>query len=118
MHNEGFIQSGGTTTATNIAIGRNAAIHQDQQGDSEAMVEVRRQLEALLKELNQHGNAIQNSDEVKGSVQLIQNEIAKEKPNRLTLGSVLSGIADSVKSVSTIATTVEALKIALAALFA
>jgi hypothetical protein len=115
--NEGIVQSGGTMTATNIAVGRGASINQTEPADSDALAEVRRQLDSILNELNRHESGIQNFDEVKESVQFMQEELAKETPNRLTLRSVLSGIADSVKSVSAIATTVEGLKMALSTLF-
>jgi hypothetical protein len=47
------------------------------------------------------------------STQAAKDELSKEKPNKLTVRSILSGIAESVQSVSTIATAVEGLKTAV-----
>jgi hypothetical protein len=49
-------------------------------------------------------------DEVQSSVQSVAQELAKEKPNKLTVTSLLGGIASAVKSVAGIAAAVEALK--------
>jgi len=71
-----------------------------------------------MKALDEHAQTLQNPAEVKQSAQLIAEELKKPTPNRITLNGVLGGIAESVKSVSVLATAAEGLKIALAALFA
>ena len=80
------------------------------------MKEVQKQLELLLQSLAEHGNQIPNRAEVTEAAQSVKEELTKEKPNRLTLKSLLGGIADSVKSVSGIAIAVEGLKAAVIAL--
>ncbi len=115
--NEGIVQSGGSMTATNIGVGRKATISQGQMIDPDALQGVQRQLANLLDALEKQGQEIANRDEVMQSAQTAKDELAKERPNHLTLKSLLTGIADSVKSVSSIATAVEGIKLAVAALF-
>jgi Family of unknown function (DUF5955) len=115
--NDGIVQSGGSITATNLAVGTNATITQTNSGQSDAMREVQKQIANLLQALEQYGHEIANRDDVMQSAQTVKQELAKEKPNHLTLKSLLSGIADSVKSVASIATAVEGVKVAVAALF-
>ncbi|MGB0125153.1 MAG: hypothetical protein WA419_11950 [Silvibacterium sp.] len=117
-NNQGVIVSGGSFTATNVATGTGAAIHTSAAASSPELDAVREQLAALMKALDDHAQALQNPAEVKQSAQVIAEELKKPKPNRITLNGVLGGIAQSVKSVSVLATAAEALKIALAALFA
>lgn len=116
--NEGVIVSGGSLTATNIATGRGAAIYTSAGAASPQLKAVQDQLASLMKALDEHAQALQNPDEVRQSAQVVAAELKKPKPNRITLNGVLSGIAESVKSVSVLAAAAEALKIALAALFA
>jgi len=80
------------------------------------MQQVLLRMEELLQLLATQGHLLPNSDEVLHSAQTVKEELSKEKPSKLTLKSVLHGIADSVKSVSTIATAVEALRVAVGAL--
>ena len=116
--NEGIVQSGGTISATNIAVGRQAVVNQLQGAESEALKEVRRQLSNVMEALQKYGHEIPNATEVMQSARTAEEELCKEKPNRLTLQSILGGIAESVKSVTTVAATVEALKTAVSVLFA
>jgi len=115
--NEGIVQSGGSIAATNIAVGRKATISQGQAIDPDALQGVQRQLAKLLEALEKNGQEIGNREEVVQAAQTAKDELAKEKPSHLTLKSLLNGIADSVKSVSSIATAVEGIKLAVAALF-
>jgi hypothetical protein len=115
--NEGIVQSGGTMNIGNAAVGRNAVANQVQAADSGGLEEVRKQLATLMEALQKHAHEIPNSAEVMQSAHTAQEELSKDKPNRLTLRSLLSGIAESVKSVTTVATAVEALKLAVTALF-
>jgi hypothetical protein len=118
-NNQGVIVSGGGSfTATNVATGTGAAIHTSAAASSSELDAVREQLAALMKALDEHAQTLQNPAEVKQSAQLIAEELKKPTPNRITLNGVLGGIAESVKSVSVLATAAEGLKIALAALFA
>lgn len=117
-NNQGVMISGGSFTATNVATGTGAAIHTSAAPPSPELDAVREQLATLMKALDDHAQALQNPVEVKESAQVIAEELKKPNPNRITLNGVLGGIAQSVKSVSVLATAAEGLKIALAALFA
>jgi hypothetical protein len=114
--NEGVVVSGGTFTATNAAVGTNAQINHTQTSESNAMKEVQQRLDLLLQSLEEHGNQIPNRGEVAEAAQSVKEELTREKPNRLTLKSLLSGITDSVKSVSGVALAVEGLKLAVTTL--
>lgn len=114
--NEGIVVSGGTFNATNAAVGTGAQIHQTIGTDSQATVEVQKQLAQFVELLKQHQAQVPNSGEVQEATQSVQEELAKEKPNRLTLKSLLSGITESVKSVGTLAVAAETLKVAVVAL--
>jgi hypothetical protein len=116
-NNRGVIVSGGAFTATNVATGDKATINASQPSVSPELHAVREQLATLMKALDEHAHALHNADEVKQSAQTLAGELAKPKPNRITLNGVLAGISESVKSVSVLATAAEGLKIALAALF-
>lgn len=114
--NQGVVVSGGNFTATNAAVGTNAQVNQTQTSGSDSMKEVKKQLDLLLQLLEKHGDQIPNRGEVTEAAQSVKEELTKERPNRLTLKSLLGGIADSVKSVSGIALAVEGLKAAIIAL--
>ncbi|SEM63934.1 hypothetical protein SAMN04489760_1294 [Syntrophus gentianae] len=114
---EGVVQKGGNMTVTNMAVGQNAVVNQIQSGESAALREVQKQMASVLEALEKHGHEIVNRDEVVQSVHTAKEELSKEKPNHLTLKSLLNGIAESVKSVSAVAAAVEGLKLAVASLF-
>lgn len=116
IRNEGVIVTGGTFTATNTAIGRKAQVNGAQAHSTEAMKEAQKQMDLILGLLQEHAAQIPNHADVTDAAQAVKNEITKDKPNRLTLRSLVEGIASSVKSVSTMAVAVEALKTAIAAL--
>jgi hypothetical protein len=114
--NEGVIVNGGSFNATNAAIGRNSQVNQIQLGGADAMNQAQKQMDLVLRLLQEHAALVPNHEEVTEAAQSVKNEITKEKPNRLTLKSLLEGIASSVKSVSTLAVAVEALKTAVSVL--
>jgi hypothetical protein len=113
--NEGVVVTGGSFNATNAAVGRGAQVHQTVGTDPQAR-DVQLKLDALLELLSQHRDQVPNSDEVTEATKSVKEELAKDKPNRLTLKSLLSGITDSVKSVGALAMAAEALKTAVVAL--
>lgn len=113
--NEGIILQGGSIQADQIAVGRNAQAIKtiDAASDSLAqkgLQEIQEKLQQLVKALEQNGNALDNQSEILDSTAVVAEELKKDKPNKLTLNAMLEGIAQGVKSVSTIATAVEALK--------
>lgn len=118
MKNEGVIQHGGSINAGNLAVGRGATATQYQSASSDAgLAAVQAQLDKVLELLATKSHEIPDHEDVVQSAQSLKQELDKDKPNKLTLKSLLSGIADSVKSVTTVATAVEALRTAITALF-
>ena len=113
--NEGLIITGGTINADQIAVGPYAqAIKAANEAlTQKGMQEIRVRLDELVQALNNHAGALGNPDEVRDSTEVVAKELSKEKPNKLTLTAVLTGIASSVQSVSAIAVAVEALKNAI-----
>jgi len=116
LRNEGIIQKGGTMNVGAQAVGRGAqAVNYAEK--NAALEEVRARLDQVLKALEEHGNAIANREEIVQATQVVKEEVSKEQPNKLTIRGLLSGIAESVQSVTSIATAVEAAKVAISALF-
>lgn len=118
--NEGIIQSGGVIQAGQVAAGRGVRLTQvintaDAALMQKGLDEVRDKLNELFQVLSVHGNSLEQPDEVVQSVGQLAEELAKERPNRLTLRALLDGIAQAVKSVGAIAGAAEALKAAIAA---
>ena len=116
QHNEGVVVTGGAFNATNAAVGRGAKIIQTASAGSQAAQDVQLKLDALLQLLNQHRDQVSNADEVSEATKSVKEELTKDKPNRLTLKSLLGGITESVKSVGALAVAAEALKTAVVAL--
>ncbi len=116
--NEGINISGGTIKADQLAVGRNARATKIVSSagevlDQKGLQEIRDKLDELVNALTTHADALENPDEVLDSTEVVAQELSKDKPNKLTLTAVLSGIASSVQSVAAIATAAEALKHAI-----
>ena len=119
--NKGIQVSGGTFNADNVAVGDSAKAYKivyaaDQMSEEEKWQEIHEKLDELEEALNAHAASLNNPDEVRGSAAVVAEELSKDKPNKLTITSVLNGIADSVKSVTVIAVAVEALRNAITTL--
>jgi hypothetical protein len=115
--NEGVVVSGGTINATNMVVGRDTQVNYSEGSGGAQVADIQKQLDALQKLLATHAAQIADHEDVAQAAQTVHEEIQKDKPNRLTLRSLLSGMAESVKSVSAAATAVEAIKVAVVALF-
>ena len=118
--NEGIIITGGTINAQQLAVGRHAKAFQTitQAEDALAqkgLVEIQAKLDALKEALTQNGGSLQNQDEVMGATEQVAQELTKEKPNKLAVVGILSGIAQSVNSVTAVATAVHGLTAAVSA---
>lgn len=116
--NEGIYMTGGTINAEQIAVGRRARATKivssaNQALEQKGLQEVRDKLDELVNALTTHADALDNPDEVLDSAEVVAEELSKDKPNKLTLTAILSGIASSVQSVAAIATAVDALKHAI-----
>jgi hypothetical protein len=115
LSNEGIININGKITAKQIAVGKNARAIQNTNKASaqDAMQQIQTRLDELMQALDDHSDALENPEEVRDSTKAVAEELSKDKPNKLTITSVLNGIASSVQSVTTIAVAVEALKNAI-----
>ena len=116
--NEGIYMTGGTINAEQLAVGRKARAVKivslaDQALDRKGLQDIREKLDELVNILTAHADALDNPDEVLDSTEAVAAELSKDKPNKLTLTAILSGLASSVQSVAAVATAVEALKHAI-----
>ncbi|HMG76300.1 MAG TPA: hypothetical protein VK582_22695 [Pyrinomonadaceae bacterium] len=119
--NEGILQTGGTINADQIAVGQNArAIRCLSQAketlERAGLKEIEDRLVHLVQVLEDHTSSLSNRDEIINSTETLARELAEVKPNKLTLISLLEGIAGRVNSVTVVATAIEALKSAIASL--
>lgn len=121
VRNEGIIQHGGSLRGDVIAVGRQARAVKilataDDALRQKGLQDIHDRLQEVVHALTQHADSLKNPDEIFDSAQAVAEELSKDKPNKLTINSVLEGIANGVKSVATVATAVEALRSAVMAL--
>jgi translation initiation factor 2B subunit (eIF-2B alpha/beta/delta family) len=112
--NEGVQMSGGTINAGAFAVGRGAQATNTVAAASRALEErgqaqLAERLEELLLALEANASRLSNADEVREATQVVAEELVKDRPNKTTVTGVLSGIAESVKSVASLATATHAL---------
>jgi hypothetical protein len=116
--NEGIIVSGhASIRAKQMAVGRNASIvNAGSALEAKGLQEVRDKLERLFAAVSAHSGSVSERETLLHSTEAVAGELAKDKPNKLTVASILDGIAGAVKSVTSIVGAAEALKAAVAAL--
>jgi len=112
--NEGIVQHGGTINAEQLAVGRGAKAVKVIKGgvisDSDEFKEIKEHLEKLIKAVNENSSSLDNQSEIVNSTEVVVSELSKEKPNKLTVTAILDGIANGVKSVTSIASAALGLK--------
>lgn len=112
--NEGIVQHGGTINAEQLAVGRGAKAVKMVKGgvisDSDDFKEIKESLEKLIKAVNENSSSLDNQSEIVNSTEVVVKELSKEKPNKLTVTAILDGIANGVKSVTSIAAAALGLK--------
>ena len=106
--------AGGSLQADQLAVGRRAQAIKtvntaNETLEQKGLTEVRDRLDELLNAVNAHAGSLDNPNEVLDSTEVVAKELAKDEPNKLTITGVLNGIADSVKSVASVATAADAL---------
>jgi hypothetical protein len=113
--NEGVVVSGGSFQADTMAVGRKASV---TVGVPAAGVdpELFRRLEEFLELMDRYAAALPDAPSVRSTTEVLQQEIAKAKPNRITIRGLLAGLTDAVSSVAPLLTAVEAIKTTLATL--
>jgi hypothetical protein len=115
-HNEGVIISGHANVKGEVlAMGSGASAQKIVNRAGEALPskdvqELRSRIDDLKAVVSAHQGSLENREDVESSVKSVADELEKEKPNKLTVTSLLTGIASAVKSVTGIATAAEALK--------
>ena len=77
---------------------------------SKDLQDLHQRIDDLTAALASHRGPLENREDVESSVKSVVEELGKEKPNKLTVTAVLTGIAGAVKNVTSIATAAEALK--------
>lgn len=108
---------GSTFNAKNAAFGDNNIVGDTTSAaKSRDMQEIQARLNELMQALNKHESTLENPEEIRESTSIVAKELSKEKPNKITLTGVLTGIASSVQSVTAIAVAVEALQKAIGTL--
>jgi translation initiation factor 2B subunit (eIF-2B alpha/beta/delta family) len=116
--NEGIQISGGTVTVGAMAVGTGArAYNVAKELRDRGQDEVAQRLEELVRQLEAHADQVPDIDSLRGATRTVTDELAKDQPNKMTINSVLSGIADSVRSVSGLATAADALFEAVQTIF-
>lgn len=118
LHNEGIYISGGSFKADQVAVGRRARVTKivNATGDSleqKGLTEIRNKLDELLTAISAQDDSLDNRDELLDSTETVANELAKDKPNKMTITGVLGGMAEGAKTVAGIATAVQALRSAV-----
>lgn len=80
--NEGLIITGGTINADQIVVGKYAqAIKTANEAlTQKGIQEIQVRLDELVQALNNHSDALLNSDEVRDSTAVVATELSKEKP--------------------------------------
>jgi translation initiation factor 2B subunit (eIF-2B alpha/beta/delta family) len=117
--NEGFVVSGnGSVNATNIAVGSNAEIIHNVYNQAESLKEAGKDdigtaITEILKILENNSD-IPNKETAIQEVQVITEEVKKDKPNKYTLKGLLDSLQESLGSVTDIAGKVVTLRQAIA----
>jgi hypothetical protein len=108
--NEGIYVTGGSFTADTVAVGRGAHAYSVASGlRTRGQDDVAQRLEELLRQLEEHADEVADIEDVRGATKTVTDELAKDRPNRTTVTAVLSGIAESVRSVTGLASAADAL---------
>src|SRR5437660_11093863 len=95
LSNEGIININGKIKAEQMVAGKGARAIQNVNKASaqDPMREIQTRLDELMQALDEHAGALENPEEVRGSTKAVAEELSKDKPNKLTITSVLNGIA-------------------------
>jgi uncharacterized protein YqeY len=117
--NEGIIVTGGTVSADQIAVGRNARAVKKSIGavQDKGRDEVAEALEALVAVLQEHAAQLDDVEELLDATRTVADELAKEKPNKRTVGAVLASIGDAARNLVSVVSAVDRLGAVAAAVF-
>ena len=112
--NEGISMSGGRIDAGALAVGRHARATNVVEAAGQTLTErgqaeVAGRLADLVRQLEEHASRLDNADELRETTEAVATELAKDRPNRITVTSLLDGLAKGVGSVASLTTAVQAL---------
>lgn len=117
-HNQGIQISGGSFTAGAVAVGPHArAYNVANELRERGQDDLAQRLEELVRQLEAHADQVPDIEDLRGATGTVAEELAKEKPNKTTVTAVASRIAESVRSVTGLATAADALLKAVQVLF-
>ena len=116
--NQGIQVSGRSFSAQTVAVGVGARAYTvATELRSRGQEEVAQRLEEMVQQLEAHADQVPDIDDVRGATRTVTDELAKQQPDKTTVTAVLSGIADSVRSVTGLATAADGLLDAVRAVF-
>jgi uncharacterized protein YqeY len=117
--NEGIIVTGGTVTADQIAVGHKARAVKKSIGavGDRGRDEVAQALEELVRVLQAHAAQLDDAEELLDASRTVADELAKEKPNKRTVGAVLASIGEAAGNLVSVVSAVDRLAAVAATVF-
>ncbi len=115
---EGIYQTGGSIQADQMAVGRYAKAEKVIKAAGDALQdkkleEITQRLNELFQALKQNIDQLENSEDMVRATEQVAQELASDKPNKLTLKGIIDGIVEGAKSVTSVVNTATALKAAI-----
>ena len=94
MQNKGiYVDGRGKIQARDIVVGDGSSIVNYQSSDSQTL---EAKMQELIQLMHVHRAELSNPDELIESVELVNSELQKEKPNKITVKSIWDTIRSSV----------------------
>jgi hypothetical protein len=117
--NSGVSISGGTIHADQFVAGQNARAYkwENAMTPPAELQHIYAKLDDLEGVIRKHSAELERPDDLISAAKAVKAELSSETPNKITVTSILSGIADSVRSIASIASLAETLKTAVVNLF-
>ena len=117
--NSGVTISGGTINADQFVAGQNAKAYKSESrmASETELRHIYAKLDELESVIRTHGAELNRADDLVSAAKAVKTELGSEKPNKITVMSVLGGIGESVQSIASIASLVETVKTAVGGLF-
>lgn len=107
MTNKGINQSGGSISANNLVVGDNGAITsegaQQSSVNNNAAQELDAVLATILERLEQSGLSQEEKTEHMDGVKTLQEEVAKPKPNKISIKAIGKSVLEGLKYIKDIA---------------
>jgi hypothetical protein len=101
--------------AENLAIGHQA-IAQYNVGSPKQQEELQELIALLRRQLDEHGNELEDPEALRESTDVVERELQTEKPNLRAVKTMLSGMLAGAERVASVVQTVTTLRLAVEAL--